>query len=140
MITNMVFITSAHNEKCVLGSISDKSVTISDCSITFKNYIQVTFLYEISYYYIKIRVFWDMMPSDLKRQYSCYNFSILNAQNSPLLSWIAWQNHCVMSYSPKNCNQQLHLIFSNMNIFHTSWKLKCNKYLCKLALTWDTNI
>jgi len=68
MTTNMVFITSTHNEKCVLGSTSDKSITISDCSITFKNYIQVTFLYEISYYYIKI--IWDMMPSDLKRPYS----------------------------------------------------------------------
>ena len=88
MITSMVFITSAHNAKCVLGSISDKSITISDCSITSKNYIQITFLYEI-YYYIKIRVFWDMILSDLKRTYSCYNFSILNAQNSLLLSWIA---------------------------------------------------
>ena len=100
----------------------------------------MTFLYEISEYYIKMRVFQDMIASNLKRPYACCKFSILNAQNSLLLPWIARQNDCVMSYSPKNCNQQLHLVFSNMNIFHTSWKLIYNKHWCKLAMTWDTNI
>lgn len=88
MIANMVFIKSAHNEKRVLGSNSDKSITISDCSITLKKLHKLHFS-EISDNYIKIRVFWYMMPSNLKRPYSCYNFSILNTQNSRLLSWIA---------------------------------------------------